>query len=148
MEIWFHYGETHDCLSHFISVEKLGDGPKYKSIILNLDIHDAFQTKKKHSLRGNNTKLLHSIAPFAFLSQFSQVLDTQTWRKRLLQLVSLLCIKDAKCVEVLGATDLELNHILAPLDLHGACIFSPRSEKEVLDLVNLLRHFAGEMPIR
>ena len=41
-----------------------------------------------------------------------------TWGKRLLQLVCLLSIKDAECVQVLGAANLELDNILAPLDLH------------------------------
>lgn len=57
----------------------------------------------------------------------------------MLQLISLLSVKHTQGVQILGATDLELDHIFAPLDLHGACILPPRSEKEVLDLMNLLR---------
>jgi hypothetical protein len=41
-----------------------------------------------------------------------------TWGKRLLQLVCLLSIEDAERVQVLGAAHLELDNILAPLDLH------------------------------
>lgn len=62
-----------------------------------------------------------------------------TWRKRLLQLISLLRVKHAQRVKVLGAADLELNHILAPLNLHRTCIFPSCCEKEIFDLVNLLR---------
>jgi hypothetical protein len=57
----------------------------------------------------------------------------------LLQLVSLLGVIHAQRVEVLGATDLELDGVLAPLDPHRAGILPPRSEKEILDLVDLLR---------
>jgi hypothetical protein len=56
----------------------------------------------------------------------------------LLQLVWLLSIKDTEGVQVLGAVHLELDNILAPLDLHGMDIIPPRCEKEVLDLVDLL----------
>jgi hypothetical protein len=62
-----------------------------------------------------------------------------TWWERLLQLVCLLSIKDAEGVQVLGAAHLELDNILAPLDLHRTGILPPRSEKEVLDLMDLLR---------
>jgi hypothetical protein len=41
-----------------------------------------------------------------------------TWGERLLQLVCLLSIEYAEGVQVLGAADLELDNILAPLDLH------------------------------
>ena len=62
-----------------------------------------------------------------------------TWWKRLLQLVCLLGVEDAKRIEVLGAADFELDHIPAPLDLHRPCILPSRSEKEILNLMNLLR---------
>ena len=42
-------------------------------------------------------------------------------------------------VKVLGAADLKLDHILAPLDLHGTSILPSGSQKEVLDLMDLLR---------
>jgi len=42
----------------------------------------------------------------------------QTWRERLLELVGLVGVVDAEGVEVLGAAHLELDNILAPLDLH------------------------------
>lgn len=70
-----------------------------------------------------------------------QVLHAQTWGQGLLQLVGLLRVKHTKCVEVLGATNLELHHILAPLNLDGSCILPSCGEKEVLDLMDLLRHF-------
>jgi hypothetical protein len=62
-----------------------------------------------------------------------------TWGKRLLQLVCLLSIEDAERVQVLGAAHLELDNILAPLDLHWAGILPPRGEEEVLNLMDLLR---------
>jgi hypothetical protein len=62
-----------------------------------------------------------------------------TWGERLLQLVCLLSVEYAEGVQVLGAADLELDNILAPLDLHWSGILPPRGEKEILDLVDLLR---------
>jgi len=59
--------------------------------------------------------------------------------KRLLQLVGLLSIKDAEGVQVLEAAHLELDNILTPLDLHRMGNLPTRTEKEVLDLVDLLR---------
>ena len=57
----------------------------------------------------------------------------------MLQLVCLLSIEDAEGVQVLGAVHLELDNILAPLDLHRMGNIPPRGEKEVLDLMDLLR---------
>ena len=57
----------------------------------------------------------------------------------MLQLVRLLSIEDAESVQVLGAAHLELDNILAPLDLHRPGILPPRGEKEVLNLVHMLR---------
>lgn len=62
-----------------------------------------------------------------------------TWRKRLLQFVSLLGVKDTECVEILRTTNFELNSIFAPLDLNRSCIFPSGSQEEILDFVNLLR---------
>ena len=59
--------------------------------------------------------------------------------KRLLQLVGLLSIKDAEGVQVLEAAHLELDNILASLDLHRMGNLPTHAEKEVLDLVDLLR---------
>lgn len=47
-------------------------------------------------------------------------------------------------VEVPGAAHLELDGILAPLDPHGAGILPPRCEKEVLDLMDLLRLYENK----
>jgi hypothetical protein len=58
------------------------------------------------------------------------------WQQRLLQLVRLGSIDDGEGVQVPGAADLELDDIFAP---HGPCILPPRGEKEVLDLMDLLR---------
>ena len=55
----------------------------------------------------------------------------------MLQLVGLLSIKDAEGVQVLEAAHLELDNILAPLDLHRMGD-PPRGEKEVLNLVHML----------
>ena len=57
----------------------------------------------------------------------------------MLQLISLLRVKHTECVEIPGATNLELHNIFAPLDFHGTCILPSGSQKEVLDLVDLLR---------
>ena len=57
----------------------------------------------------------------------------------MLRLVGLLSIKDAEGVQVLEAAHLELDNILAPLDLHRMGNLPTRVEKEVLDLVDLLR---------
>jgi hypothetical protein len=62
-----------------------------------------------------------------------------TRRERLLQLVSLLLVKDAKGVEVLGATDLELDNSFALLDSHRPRIFPSCGDNEIFDLVDLLR---------
>lgn len=64
-----------------------------------------------------------------------------TWWEGLLKLLSLLGVEHTKCVKVLGAPDLELDHILslAPLDFHRTCILPSRSKEEVLDLMDLLR---------
>ena len=57
----------------------------------------------------------------------------------MLRLVGLLSIKDAEGVQVLEAAHLELDNILAPRDLHRMGNLPTRAEKEVLDLVDLLR---------
>jgi len=58
---------------------------------------------------------------------------------RLLQLVRLLSIEDAEGIQVLGAAHLELDNILAPLDLHRMGNLPPRSQKKVLNLADLHR---------
>ena len=88
---------------------------------------------------GNNNKIrLNSIRRYSSLKQ------KITWRKGLLQLVGLLRIKHAECVEVLRAPNLELDNIFAPLDFHGAGILPSCGKKEILDLVDLLRLFADK----
>lgn len=57
----------------------------------------------------------------------------------MLQLVSLLFVKDAESVEVLGATDLELDDSFALLDSHRPRIFPSCGDNEIFDLVDLLR---------
>ena len=57
----------------------------------------------------------------------------------MLQFVSLLGVENTEGVEVLGAADLELHNIFAPLDLYRASILPSCCEEKVLDLVNLLR---------
>ena len=57
----------------------------------------------------------------------------------MLRLVGLLSIKDAEGVQVLEAAHLELDNILAPRDLHRMGNLPTHAEKEVLDLVDLLR---------
>ena len=67
------------------------------------------------------------------------MLESYTWWKGLLQLVSLLEVKYTEGVEVFRAPDLELDNIFTLLDLHRLSILSPGCEQEVLYLVNLLR---------
>lgn len=57
----------------------------------------------------------------------------------MLQLVSLLGVEHTKRVKVLRASNLKLDHISAPLDFHRASILPSCSEKEVLNLMDLLR---------
>ena len=47
-----------------------------------------------------------------------QVLDVESWRKRLLQLVGLVGVCDTQSVQVLGATHFELGDIASLLNLH------------------------------
>lgn len=61
------------------------------------------------------------------------------WRERLLQLVCFFRVKYTKCVEVLGASDFELDDVFALLYLHRTCIFSSGCEKEILNFMYLLR---------
>ena len=61
----------------------------------------------------------------------------------MLQLLSLLEVIHTERVEILGAADLELDDPLALLDIDRASILPSRCEKEVLDLVNLLRLNTG-----
>jgi len=60
----------------------------------------------------------------------SNVLDSQTGRQRLLELVRLLQILDAQGVEVLAAAHLELDDLLRLLDLDG-CARTPRGTARV-----------------
>lgn len=68
------------------------------------------------------------------------LLDSQTWRERLLELVGLVGVVDAEGVEVPGAAHLELDGVLGPLDPHRPRVLPPCRQQEVLDLVDLLRH--------
>jgi hypothetical protein len=62
-----------------------------------------------------------------------------TWGQRLLQLVSLVGVLHTQGVQVPAAADLELCDSACLLDLHGLGILPTGCQKEVLDLVNLLR---------
>lgn len=77
----------------------------------------------------------------------SKEVKVHTWRKRLLQLVSLLRVKHTKSIEVLGAANLELHHIFASLDLDRTGILPSCCKKEILDLMNLLRLFMEKQSI-
>ena len=57
----------------------------------------------------------------------------------MLQLVSLLKVRHTECVKVLGAANLEFDHILVLLDLDSPGILPSGCQKEILDLVDLLR---------
>ena len=65
----------------------------------------------------------------------------------MLQLIGLLKVKNTEGIQVLGATNLELDHISAPLDFHRTRILPTGCEEEVLNLMNLLRHFADFVTI-
>jgi len=56
-----------------------------------------------------------------------------------LELGRLVGVRNAKRVQVLGATHLELGHTRRLLDLHRPGILAARGVKEVLDFVDLLR---------
>lgn len=70
---------------------------------------------------------------------FKKSRDAYTWRKRLLQLVSFLGVKNTECVKVLWASNLKLNNIPAPLDFDWTGILPSCSKKEILNLVDLFR---------
>ena len=57
----------------------------------------------------------------------------------MLQFIGFLRIKDTKRVQILGASNLKLNDIPAPLDFHRPRILPPCRQKEILNLVDLLR---------
>jgi hypothetical protein len=63
----------------------------------------------------------------------------RTRRQRLGELVSLLGIRHAERVQVLGAADLELDDLVGLLDLHRAGVLSARLLKEIADVGDLLR---------
>jgi hypothetical protein len=103
---------------------------------------------------GKTLKLSMQVGSiYVKIQQTNQHLDQSifrpqhTWGEGLLQLVGLLGVIHAQRVEVLGATNLELDSILAPLDPHRAGILPPCGEKEVFDLVDLLR-LQGKRVIR
>jgi len=77
---------------------------------------------------------------FAEAMKHLQVLHVKSWRKRLLQLVSLLGVTDDEGVQVPGASDLELDVRLGLHDLDRPGVLSARREEKVLDFVNLLWH--------
>ena len=65
-----------------------------------------------------------------------------TWRKRLLELVSLLSVEHTESVQILGATNLKFDNVLTPLYFDGTSILPSRCEKEIFYLMYLFRlHF-------
>ena len=101
---------------------------------LNKDIHELVFNKLTVKDTTREQK-----GHFKRLRHFLRIENEHTWRKGLLELVSFLSIKDTKRVEILLTSHFEFHHIFASLNLDGPRIFSPRSEEEVLDLVDLLR---------
>ena len=62
----------------------------------------------------------------------------RTRRQRLFQFVCLLSICHAERVQILATPNLEFGHRLRLLDLDGLGILPPGSQKEILDLADLL----------
>jgi hypothetical protein len=58
--------------------------------------------------------------------------------KRLLELVSLVGVSNAKGVEIAAAADLELGNITSLLDLDGSSVLAASRKEELLDFLNLL----------
>jgi len=70
-----------------------------------------------------------------------QLLDGESGREGLLQLLCLFAILNHQSVEVTAASHLELGVALVLLDLDGLGVLPPRRQQKVLDFLNLLRHF-------
>jgi hypothetical protein len=70
---------------------------------------------------------------------------TRTGWQRLLQLVCLVRVRDAECIEVPAAPNLELGDIPRLFDLHRSCILAPSGKEKLLDFFDLFRlqNFGG-----
>merc|ERR1719186_2216232 len=69
-----------------------------------------------------------------------EVLDLETGRERLLQLLSLFLISDNQGVQEARASYLELDIVGVLLYLDALCVLPPRLQEEVFDLLNFPRH--------
>lgn len=110
---------------------------QHESIMYPLDNKRSLITPKYQGIKSNTNNInikpwivqtpkqkqkvtWHSLNRYSDSS--SQILHAQTWRKGLLQLISLLSIKHTKCVQVLWASNLELDCVFRLLDFHRTCI--------------------------
>jgi len=88
---------------------------------------------------------------FAEAMKHLQVLHVKSWRKRLLQLVSLLGVTDDEGVQVPGASDLELDVRLGLHDLDRPGVLSARREEKRRRPHPELRHHihveSGRLPL-
>eukprot|EP00275_Glaucocystis_incrassata_P000459 EC119323.1.p1 GENE.EC119323.1~~EC119323.1.p1 ORF type:complete len:109 (-),score=14.44 EC119323.1:23-349(-) len=73
-----------------------------------------------------------------------QILHSQAWGKGLLELVGLLRVCDTQRVQIPTASDFELRYTSRLLDLDRLGVLPTSRQQEVLDFVNLLRHFGAE----
>merc|ERR1712130_722139 len=69
-----------------------------------------------------------------------ELLHLQARGQRLLQLFSLLLVRDLQCVEESGTPHLELVVISVLLDLDTLSVLPPGFQEEVLDLLDLPGH--------
>ena len=77
-----------------------------------------------------------------------KLLDLETWRQRLLQLVCLLLVVDHQSVEEPGAPNLELNVVGVLLDLDAAGVLPPGLQEEVLEDKNKIYMYEAQNRFR
>lgn len=82
---------------------------------------------------------------FIFLVLLRNLCDLQVRRKGLLKLLGLVVVLQHQGVEVLLASDLELDVVglLVLLDPRGRSVLATADLDELLDISDLLRHFGG-----
>lgn len=68
----------------------------------------------------------------------SNLLNLKTRGERLLELISLVGVSNAKGIEVAAAADLELGDITSLLDLDGSSVLAASRKEELLNFLDLL----------
>lgn len=110
--------------------------------------HEICAVTFRTSNKPKQAVYLHFISVPGVTKFLLQLLDSQTWRKWLLQFISLLFVLDDKGIEISTASHLELNCILDLLYLHRFGILSPCCNKKILNFVDLLRHCEMDVTAR